>query len=1027
MRMSVRTHLILSNIGCAIVALILVYGLLSRTVQEQVSQHQLKSIAQASEDVVTLMLAARKDFDTALDFWLRDYHQEKSPLPRLRSSTLDAAHGIPLYANHALLLMNDQGELLNQRWQLNEAQRNWISTSTDELLNHLKPNEVRGVRSGVLFVANTPMLVALRPVILAGKESRHTLIAITPLTPELLQWSHSIGVRAFESIRLFAVPNAGLINLWGTKPDMQSLQVATDAPTQVYFKSQTGEAQFSAALTVSDAWKNGQHDLRNTLIRNLAILTLLICSCMAVLAMILFIRPINRLSDSIKAITDTHDFSLRVPEIGMFEMRSWASAFNRLLNEIETTNSALMDSEARHRALFEQSPVGALVFGKNYKVQSCNQSFSDMIALPIKTVIGVDIGKIVKGDVLKVLDKVLSGRKHVYQGVLQSNIVSARLWVSLRMSPIRDRHGEVVAGICLFENLSAQKQAESAFKKERERALATLNSIADAVVTTDISGQIEYMNPVAEKLCGWASHQAIGQSFKEIFKLIDGESREPIELSLELENRYDQDEHDILISQSGSEYAVRCEVTPLLDTSGQEGGSVIVMQNLTELRGVQKVVAYQAVHDDLTGLKNRKYFEENVQSAIDDAVLHGHTHAVCYLDLDQFKVINDTCGHAAGDELIRQISRHLQQLVKNPNLLCRFGGDEFGVLLWNVTSEQVDQISEQIRQAIVNLNFEWMGQKFEVGVSIGVVMIDESTNSLAEIFSTADTACFVAKESGRNRIQKCRPGDPVLAVHYGEIEWVNRIQRAIKEEKFCLYSQKIESLGNDSLPHFEVLVRMIDDRGGVIAPTSYVRAAERYRLMPAIDRWVIRQAFLILGSVPKISNQPEYLANINISGQSLSEESFLDFVLEQLEEFKIDPQSICFEITETAVIENINPAIQFMTTLKKRGILFALDDFGSGLSSFAYLKQLDVDFLKIDGSLVRDIAHNELDYAMVRAIQELGNQIHVKTIAEYVENEVILEKLDALGVDYVQGYAIHRPSPLGINVIKRLQKVAVIQ
>ncbi|HBC55644.1 MAG TPA: hypothetical protein DCZ03_00635, partial [Gammaproteobacteria bacterium] len=583
------------------------------------------------------------------------------------------------------------------------------------------------------------------------------------------------------------------------------------------------------------------------------------------------------------------------------------------------------------------------------------------------------------------------------------------------------------AGICLFENLSAQKQAESAFKKERERVLATLNSIADAVITTDTSGQIEYMNPVAEKLSGWASHQAIGQSFQEIFKLVDGDSREPIELSIELENHYAQDEHDILISRSGSEYAVWCKVTPLLDPSGHEGGSVVVMHNLTELRGVQEVVAYQAAHDDLTGLKNRKYFEEKVQVAIEDAVLHGHTHAVCYLDLDQFKVINDTCGHAAGDELIRQISRQLQQLITSPNLLCRFGGDEFGVLLWHVTSEQVDDISEQIRQVIVNLNFEWMGQKCEVGVSIGVVLIDESSNNLAEILSTVDTACFVAKESGRNRIQKCRPGDPVLAVHYGEMEWVNRIQRAIKEGKFCLYSQKIESLGDDNLPHFEVLVRMIDDRGGVISPTSYIRAAERYRLMPAIDRWVVHHAFALLGSVPQVSDQPEYLANINISGQSLSEESFLEYVLEQIEAFNIDPQSICFEITETAVIEHISRAKHFMATLKKKGILFALDDFGSGLSSFAYLKQLEVDFLKIDGALVRDIAHNELDYAMVRAIQELGKQIHVKTIAEFVENEVILEKLEALGVDYVQGYAIHRPSPLGVNVIKRLQKVAVFQ
>jgi len=380
------------------------------------------------------------------------------------------------------------------------------------------------------------------------------------------------------------------------------------------------------------------------------------------------------------------------------------------------------------------------------------------------------------------------------------------------------------------------------------------------------------------------------------------------------------------------------------------------------------------------------------------------------MDLDQFKVVNDTCGHIAGDELLRQLSVVLQDAVRTNDTLARLGGDEFGILMEHCSLRQAHRTATQIQRNIQEFQFSWEGETFQIGVSIGLVAIDQTTASVTELLKHADAACYIAKDMGRNQIQVYNPDDTILERRHGEMQWVARINQALEKNRFTLYAQAIEPLGNSVDMHYELLLRMIDEDGEVIPPIKFLPAAERYDLMHKLDVWVVERALSLMAANPDFINQINFIS-INLSGQSLTHSKFLNSVITRIEQLDFEPEKLCFEITETAAISNLRAATDFINRLKNLGCHFALDDFGSGLSSFGYLKNLPVDYLKIDGVFVKDVAEDPIDHAMVKSINDIGHVMGMKTIAEFVENDAIRGILRDLSVDYAQGYEIGKPMP----------------
>jgi diguanylate cyclase (GGDEF)-like protein len=438
-----------------------------------------------------------------------------------------------------------------------------------------------------------------------------------------------------------------------------------------------------------------------------------------------------------------------------------------------------------------------------------------------------------------------------------------------------------------------------------------------------------------------------------------------------------------------------------------------VFRNITEARAMARKMDYLATHDPLTGLVNRREFERRLQRAIDDSAGGRTEHALCYLDLDQFKIVNDTCGHVAGDELLRSLAVILKGRMRQTDTLARLGGDEFGVLLERCESADALRITGELRALVQDFRFAWDDKTFALGVSIGVVSIDGHAGDVATALSAADTACYMAKDAGRNRVHHFKPNDIELAQRQGEMQWIARIQRALDEQRLELACQRIVPVATDSdgRTHLEVLVRMRDEQGGVVPPGAFLPAAERYNLMPTVDRWIVGATLDALAGQPQALEQMEF-CSINLSGNSVGEEDFLDFITARLASSGVPPEKICFEITETAAVANLTHAVAFISALREQGCRFALDDFGSGMSSFAYLKTLPVDFLKIDGNFVRDMTEDPIDRAMVSAINQVGHVMGIRTIAEFVENSGILGALRGIGVDYAQGMGIASPEPL---------------
>ncbi len=562
--------------------------------------------------------------------------------------------------------------------------------------------------------------------------------------------------------------------------------------------------------------------------------------------------------------------------------------------------------------------------------------------------------------------------------------------------------------------LARVRESEAALFQEKERAEVTLHSIGDAVITTDEAGCVDYLNPVAEQLTGYGLAEIRGRPLREVLRLVSELTREPIsnpvDRCLQLGEIIELADNTLLVREDGTEVPIADSAAPIRDRRGEVIGAVMVFHDVGHARQLARELTYQATHDALTGLLNRREFERQL-AEVTESARHSHeTHALCYLDLDQFKVVNDTCGHLAGDELLRQLAELFDARVRETDLLARLGGDEFGILLRHCDLERARQVADELRQAVREFRFVYDEHVFEIGVSIGVVAIDGTAASMQEVFTAADVACYLAKDAGRNRVHIYHPEDAELRARQGEMRWVSRIQRAIDEDRFRLYAQPIVPLQQpEGELHYEVLMRILDEDGVEVPPMAFIPAAERYNLMGQVDRWVVDQVLEFIES--RSGRFGDAVWAINLSGTSLGDDEFLEYLVERIRDLPV-AGNLCFEITETAAIANLRRAVRFMKLLKSIGCRFALDDFGSGISSFAYLKNLEVDYLKIDGGFVRDMVEDPVDHAMVEAINRVGQVMSLKTIAEFVENRAIFQALRELGVDYAQGNGIAPAVPL---------------
>lgn len=569
--------------------------------------------------------------------------------------------------------------------------------------------------------------------------------------------------------------------------------------------------------------------------------------------------------------------------------------------------------------------------------------------------------------------------------------------------------------------LIALQRAENSERElglEKERAEVTLRSITESVITVGLDKAVLYINPAAEVLLRIGNEDARGRQFDQLINIVNEASGDdvvdPLEQCYSSESTVHLPEHSSLINGKGNMVAIEASVAPMRNENNRLIGAVMVIQDVSNTRKLTRQLSYHASHDMLTGLYNRRKFEEIFSEILQGMQEDDREHTLCYLDLDQFKIVNDTCGHIAGDELLRQIPALLNNALRSGDIVARLGGDEFGILLQNCNTRQARIIADKIRQQIKDFRFVWDDKTFTIGVSIGVVGIDASKLEMSRILSAADMACYAAKESGKNSVHVYEQADELASNRHGELHWTSRITQALEQNRFRLYRQPIVGISGASEEHFEVLVRMIDEDGSIIPPSAFIPAAERYNLMASVDSWVIREVFRMVAD-----NDPAdpirgtgKVISINLSAESLNRDDLVEYIVAQKEEFGITLENICFEISEAVAISNLNRMAAFIAHMKKHDCSFALDDFGSGLSSFANLKSLPVNYLKIEGSFIKDVSRDPVDRAIVVSIQKMGMEMCLNIIAEWVEDEATLKVLREIGVDFVQGYHFGRPEAI---------------
>lgn len=688
-----------------------------------------------------------------------------------------------------------------------------------------------------------------------------------------------------------------------------------------------------------------------------------------------------------------------------------------------------MALEAAHMAIWDSRIVDGQVIDGTVSWSAKGATLLGLEERPLTHPFRAFLDCVHAGDRDKVVAVLQEGVRQRDGYALQYRVVwpdGSAHWLAAKAQVFMDAAGHPERTLGIIWDITEHMARELMIAERKELAEVTLSSIGDGVMTTDPQGKTRYLNRVAEQLTGWSNQLALGLDIGDTLHLVDEHTGLPSEhvaiKCLRQRQAIGISTHAQLITRDGRRIAVEESAAPIWSRDGEILGAVVVFRDVSHERKLTQQLSWHATHDTLTGLINRREFEHLVAGALHTAKEEGHVHALLYLDLDQFKVINDTCGHGAGDVLLQLLAKMLQEQMRDSDILARLGGDELGVLLPHCPLDQARLIGEQLRQSVREFRFAWGERSFELGVSIGIVEISQDSKSMSELLSAADQACYLAKEQGRNRLHVYQESDVMLAQRHGEMLWISRLNEAFEHDYFRLYAMPIVHLRDQPEFHDEVLIRIRNGKGDLILPGAFIPAAERYDMMLSIDRWVIRAVChhiqSVRDSLPPLEAMAESrrrapaLYSINLSGMSLADTGLQDYITEQFVHYAIAPEQICFEITETAVIANLPKAQAFMYQLKALGCRFSLDDFGSGFSSFGYLKALPVDYLKIDGVFVRDIASNAINRAMVKAINEVGHVMGLKTVAEYVENDATLAVIRELGIDYAQGYAVGHLRPL---------------
>ncbi len=733
------------------------------------------------------------------------------------------------------------------------------------------------------------------------------------------------------------------------------------------------------------------------------------------------VTRIDRLSTDLEEVASTGEFK-QIAVGGDDQVGRLETNVNKLFQALEGARP-----NKAGQALFSQlsAAVPEPVFVHTEAILFANTLAADKTKLSVGRLVGSAMLDLVHPDsrelALRTWHSVMNREQLTAQADIQflsADKDNKSFWSQIIVRPIEDFQNKKA----LLTILGPPNGA--GLGEDQGRAKVTLESIGDGVITTDLVGNIDYMNKAAEQLTGIERDLGAGKPISQVISLVDETSRkplqDPVQICLGEDRRVNLGRRALLLSRGGDcEYSIEVTASPIRNGNHDEKpgseivGAVVVLHDVTELRGLSKQDSYQASHDALTGLFNRREFERRLDETLNDAHASNSSHVLCYLDLDRFKAVNDTCGHMAGDNMLREVAGIIKDKVRDSDSVGRLGGDEFGMLLAGCPLQKAQQIAEEVCTAIREYRFIWRDKIFDIGVSIGLVEISQESGTVFDALSAADSACYFAKQRGRGLVHVYSAKDEAVARQRGEIQWLQKLQSAIKEDRFELFTQAIVALVSNSKdgPALEFLLRLRDEDGVEISPPSFVRAAERYHLMPTIDRWVVSNALNALRN-GDVRLPDRRICTINLSGQTIGDSQFLEYVVECLDQTGVDPEKICFEVTETSVVTNLEHARRFIGVLHGMGCSFALDDFGSGLSSFANLKNLGMDYLKIDGSFIRTLAHDPINRAMVNAMVDLARTLDIKVVAEHVEDETALSLVRQMGVDFVQGYGIERPRPL---------------
>ena len=656
---------------------------------------------------------------------------------------------------------------------------------------------------------------------------------------------------------------------------------------------------------------------------------------------------------------------------------------------------------------------GIIVLDEKGVIQSSNKAAELLFGSDHSKLRGQKFNQLIDKKNHKQLKKYLSNEsKHLdtWQGLQARRSDNSRFPLEIAVNSLELADGTYFS--LIVRDLSEHDRVEEALRASEERFNSAFTNSAIGMALVDADHKIIQVNQALINIFGYTEAELLDSYMRDITLERD------IFISLEQHNKMVNGELDHyqfeirFVHKNGDIIWSLLSVSAVRDRSNKFLHAITQIQDITDARKLSAKLAYQSSHDELTSLFNRREFENRIERLVDTVSKEKAEHALCYIDLDQFKIINDTCGHVAGDELLRQISALMSSKVRHQDTLARLGGDEFGLLMDHCPINQAERVANVLLAVIKEFRFTWNNKSYSIGASIGVVPINENNENITELLRHADAACYVAKNAGRNRIQVYYPKDSELKKMRGEMRGVERLNKAFAKNQLVLYCQPIVPVNGADRDyiHYEILVRIKGDRGEIISPEIFLPAAERYNLISKLDQWVVENLFRWLSNHRFSENIS--CCSINLSGQTVGDPEFLIHIKELLDTSSITASKVCFEITETSAIANLSNARRFMDSMKEIGCMFALDDFGSGLSSFAYLKNLPVDFLKIDGVFIKDLLNNPIDSAMVRSINEIGHVMGIKTIAEFVENKKILKKLQEIGVDYAQGYGIGMPTPL---------------